>query len=84
MQSDRRPRGTIKRGFVTVVKEDMKVAGARKEDTEDKDKENWFHCVDCREEQLKIEEQLELKCNKVRWLPFAKCQTIHTNIESIV
>lgn len=36
-----------KRGFVAVVKEDIKVVGARKEDTVDRDGENWFHCGDC-------------------------------------
>lgn len=44
IQTDRKPRGRQKRGFVAVVKEDMKVMGARKEDTEDRDGENWFHC----------------------------------------
>lgn len=47
IQPDRRPRGRSKRGFVAVVKEDIKVVGARKEYTVDRDGENWFHCGDC-------------------------------------
>lgn len=39
IQPDRRPRGRSKRGFVAVVKEDIKVVGARKEYTLDRDGE---------------------------------------------
>lgn len=47
IQSDRRPRERTNSGYVAVMKEDMKVAGERKEDTEDRNEENWFHCGDC-------------------------------------
>lgn len=49
IQSDRSRRGRTTKGLVAVVKEDMKecIVGARKEDTEERDEENWFHCGDC-------------------------------------
>ena len=41
---DRRPRGRPKRGFMVVVKEDMKLVGTREEDAEDRVRWRWMIC----------------------------------------